>query len=494
MAFLLAGTSTNYLDLLDDLETFANANGWTTKAASEEAVSATVAVGGTDYSPGDPVVLVGGNGVLEAASFNVDTVAAQSADAVSNGGSGYTNGVQTLTLVGGTFSTAATIDVNVAAGIVVSIVGINNPGSYTVVPTGAIATTGGGGTGAELNVTFGIVLTVSLLVSGGFYHYRAAPNPVATTAVGIGNDLTLNVTWQNTATTKSGKRLILEGIGSGSDQIFVGVQADDLGGGNVRWLLRGFTGFQDQVDFLSQPGISPGTTNVPLNNGPTTHWFFVTGRRIIMIARIATTYQNLYMGFINAFATQADFPYPLLIMGCSSSTPLFSNTTAGMSGMLDPLYHTTAGAVQGPGRFRTPGGLWIPLANSAGALTFRSTRREAGVTPSGLPVLTNVGNGKTWDDFIPLNTGSPNFTYRQTPDSTAASGFRFPLIPGMVYENVPNVAIHGEMDNVFWAGTLTEIAGQANPEDVYNVNGDDYILFPQCNRSDHWANFLIKKE
>ena len=200
------------------------------------------------------------------------------------------------------------------------------------------------------------------------------------------------------------------------------------------------------------------------------------------------------VGFINRFGTSVDFPYPLLVCGCSTASAIFSDNIAGFSGMNDPNYHTTAGTPIGPAVLRTPGGLWRAFANAAGAFSFRSERNDAVITPPGRHALST--SGSTWNDFIPITTGAgaPTFIYRQTPDTTASTGFRFPLIPCILMENSPQLAIHGEMDNVYWAGTLTELSGQAAAEDVYNVNGDDYILFPNCNRTDHWANFLIKKE
>ena len=74
----------------------------------------------------------------------------QSAEIVS-GGSGYTNGSQTLTVVGGT-GTAATLDVTVAGGAVTSVDAIAGAGSYSVNPTNPVSTTGGGGTGATFNL------------------------------------------------------------------------------------------------------------------------------------------------------------------------------------------------------------------------------------------------------------------------------------------------------------------------------------------------------
>lgn len=422
MSFELATTSLNYLSLVDDLETFANANGWTTLAASKEAVSATVANGGTGYSVGAQLTIDD-----EFNSSFGESVSEEDAIFVVDSESG------------------------------------------------------------------GAVTAVSLLQPGG-YHYPST-NPVATTKTGgpgAGSNCTLNVTYQNTRNTLHGKRLIMRGDGSGSDEIYVGIAADEVSSGIYHWNLSGFTGFQPNVDITLQPGKSNGSAFVPMNFAALTHWFFVTPRRIIMVARMATSYMNMYLGFINPYGTAADFPYPLLVGGCSTVNAIFSDNLAGFSGMNDPNYHTTGGTPVGPMLLRTPEGTWLPLANAAGAFSFRSQRNDAVITPPGRHGQST--SGKTFDDFIPLTSGAPNFLYKQTPDSTAASGWRFPLIPCLISENNPVARIHGELDNVYWAGTLTETEGQATTEDAYNVNGDDYILFSNCNRTDHWAHFLIKKE
>ena len=71
-----------------------------------------------------------------------------------NAGSGYTNGSETLTLVGGT-GTATVLNVTIAGGVVDSIDSINTAGLYTATPSGTIETTSGGtGTGATVSVTF----------------------------------------------------------------------------------------------------------------------------------------------------------------------------------------------------------------------------------------------------------------------------------------------------------------------------------------------------
>jgi len=79
--------------------------------------------------------------------------AAQSAT-VAAGGTGYTVG-DTLTLVGGTGNVAATFTVLTAPAGVVATVAVNDPGSRSATPSNPATTSGGTGTGCTLNVTYG---------------------------------------------------------------------------------------------------------------------------------------------------------------------------------------------------------------------------------------------------------------------------------------------------------------------------------------------------
>lgn len=73
---------------------------------------------------------------------------------VSNGGSGYSPGTQLLTVTGGTCTVQPQFNVTVVAGAITSPVRANS-GTCTVNPSNPGATTGGGGTGGTLNVTYG---------------------------------------------------------------------------------------------------------------------------------------------------------------------------------------------------------------------------------------------------------------------------------------------------------------------------------------------------
>ena len=73
---------------------------------------------------------------------------------VFNGGTGYAVG-NVLTILNGSFSTAATVTVaSVTTGGVIDTVTVSNAGSYTVAPNNPAITTGGTGTGASIVLKF----------------------------------------------------------------------------------------------------------------------------------------------------------------------------------------------------------------------------------------------------------------------------------------------------------------------------------------------------
>jgi hypothetical protein len=87
---------------------------------------------------------------------------------VAGGGTGYTAG-DILTLVGGT-GTAQQISVSTVSGGVITGVAGFQQGAYTAVPTNPISVTGGTGTGATINVTsYGINSTLTITNAGSGY-------------------------------------------------------------------------------------------------------------------------------------------------------------------------------------------------------------------------------------------------------------------------------------------------------------------------------------
>lgn len=81
------------------------------------------------------------------------TVSASSATQNTNG-SGGTNGAQTVTLSGGTFTTAAQFHVTITGEAISAVGSVATAGSYSAVPTNPVTVTGAGLSGASLNVAF----------------------------------------------------------------------------------------------------------------------------------------------------------------------------------------------------------------------------------------------------------------------------------------------------------------------------------------------------
>ncbi|MCS7317082.1 MAG: hypothetical protein NZZ41_02010, partial [Candidatus Dojkabacteria bacterium] len=142
----------------------------------------TIVNGGSGYQVGDIITVGGGSGI--AAQLLVTSVGTGgaitgtqiwyggnyilpptgnvSAVTIATAGSGYSNGIFTVTVLGGTFTTPATLNVTVVGGSVTAV-SVATGGVYTVPPNNPVQVSGlSGGSGATFNLTF-----TGPLVSGG---------------------------------------------------------------------------------------------------------------------------------------------------------------------------------------------------------------------------------------------------------------------------------------------------------------------------------------
>jgi hypothetical protein len=87
---------------------------------------------------------------------------------VVGGGTGYTAG-DTLTIVGGTFTSASQLTVStVSSGVITAVAYLNN-GVYTVAPTNPVSVTGGTGTGATFTLGFVVQNNFTITNAGSGY-------------------------------------------------------------------------------------------------------------------------------------------------------------------------------------------------------------------------------------------------------------------------------------------------------------------------------------
>lgn len=163
-------------------------------------------------------------------------------------------------------------------------------------------------------------------------------------------------------------------MGPGSDpddEIIVGFKTYRNAGNNVfGWELRGFTQFNDALDWNTQPGVSPSCF-AAFDDTTFDCYFWVNARRIMALARIGTIDVLVHLGFIQTFGTRSQYPYPLLITGAQISTFFnFQSSTYGQSSIPDPC--------QNGAFLRWVDGSWLAFLNYAGTSADRGQARQGG--------------------------------------------------------------------------------------------------------------------
>jgi hypothetical protein len=117
---------------------------------------------------------------------------------VSNGGTGYTVG-DVLTMVGGTFTAAGTCTVATVSSGVITAVTATSTGTYTAAPTNPASVTGGTGTSATFTLIFGVLSTFTITAAGSGY----IEQPTVTFSGGGGSGAAAYATVGSIPTVKS---------------------------------------------------------------------------------------------------------------------------------------------------------------------------------------------------------------------------------------------------------------------------------------------------
>lgn len=142
------------------------------------------------------------------------------------------------------------------------------------------------------------------------------------------------VTLRYTAPTDgSNRELIMVGPGlSGDKQIYVGFRTyHNVANDYYNLSVAGFTGYVSSNAFSSQPGYVE--SGIPGHNQRIDYWLTVNGQRIAFGLKVGTpVYEHGYVGFFFPYASPAQYPYPMAVIGMLASTPAtrFSDTTHSM--------------------------------------------------------------------------------------------------------------------------------------------------------------------
>lgn len=481
-----------------------------------------------------------------------------SIDSIDSAGTGYSVGDE-LTVSGGTATIPAILEVLTVGGSgEVTSVRIRNAGLYTVAPSDPVAVTGGGGSGAEFNLTFdhngwvkrravgtasavqsaavnaggtGYTVGDELTVSGGTAsadavfevtaapggvvsavvllrcgNYSVAPSNPASTTGGSGSGCTLDLTFGNGTDQRE---IVLEGEGSGADEIFAGWRTfSDASSGARNLELFGLTGFGPAETFLNQPGLSPGrheaTTGgcyIVSNDLSNSFWIRVTPRAALFVVKAAVTYSSGHVGLLNPYATEGEWPYPLFICGTTSTRYALPSTTGAttMTGVSNPKAFT--GVTLGPGQIRHADGTWRVVNNwdtggsggserTNGILMYPTGRiQTAAIIPDEDEYFLITGFSDHWLTEIPVTDGTQQMRTLPTEDSGGDIFMRVQCTLFDITGSAPQ-SILGDVDGLFWFPSDGSVAAENRlAEDTTR-----FFVANLANRTDIWNFYCIQED
>lgn len=297
--------------------------------------------------------------------------------------------------------------------------------------------------------------------------------------------------------------------GSPERKFYFGIQSyEDPGSSVYGWDLKGFTGFDDgspvgSVLFADQPDASP-SAYVPLANSSMDYWIWANERRVIMVIKTGTSYQWLYAGFMSPFATESEYPYPMVIMGSShTNTYEFSSNAVDFSTGCYPCgdsNQTTITTATAPIWQRFTDGAWYPIKNgykSGSALNYLYYRNMWPMKPYSQSYYLPQNAAPTdtfalWDQFY-HNTqgGTPPSYLVQTPGSPDPITSLWPLT---IMWNTPSMQISGEMDGIYWIHNNGGITSEDEIWDYGVSPAQRYLVFQNIHRTDPWMFMCVKDE
>lgn len=238
----------------------------------------------------------------------------------------------------------------------------------------------------------------------------------------------------------------LKGPGlSGTDEVFVflntisNTSADYF---NIR--VNGGVSYIATNPVTDQPGIVDTPTGMLCWNSSIKYWFIANGRHFKIIAKVSTSYENLYAGFLLPYGLPSEVPYPMTIGASSSELNIrFSESSLAHSSFWRPSSNTSSPR-NATLKYRDNAGQWTGFSNVNG---------------------NSFSPGRVY----PTNNTNP-VNMRNDPTGSYA------LIPATLY--IPLTDVVGELDGVFY------IPGFSNAsENIVTIASQDYLVVQAANRA-----------
>lgn len=231
-------------------------------------------------------------------------------------------------------------------------------------------------------------------------------------------------------------------------------------------------GFGGQAGSVSNP-ISGGSVNARallFDSGTINYWLYVNSRRIVLVTRSgAQDYTSAYVGFLSAFGTPDQYPFPLFMSATSLDFGSFTHGSSNnrLSMCADPGQHA--------GMVKLWDGLDITVGNRPDSAATNFYISTSSLTNLGWvwPYFTGATNSNSYPEALMSSNSNDHFLGKMV----ATQQGHLPLFPAMVQNN-PYGNI-GVMDGVFC------IPGAGlTPLQVITLSGVNYRVFPNRTRRD----------
>ena len=323
------------------------------------------------------------------------------------------------------------------------------------------------------------------------------------------------------ANNQAHDQMIFRGMGGTSPEkaIYFAIQTYGLSTtGYYNWHLRGLTGFAqnspitDYVPLRDQPGRSPPAFLL-LQNTTMTYWFVANERRIMGCVKTGTSYQPFYIGFLNPYATDAEYPYPMAVCGTAhtEATLFSSNNITTASPLTSGGGSSTQGlAVQGDlypvneasGWVRFTDGNWYAIkhyAQAGGNETALSGQSGAGlchVYPQAQGWTSGPSYSARGNGAMVFQTKFRDVTPGDTPQMQMLPAFGSPELitmwPLTAYLPSPVGQLLGDFDGCYWVSG----SGGVSSEDTITDFGESpevtNIIFQNVHRTDLWTFLAMR--
>lgn len=276
-----------------------------------------------------------------------------------------------------------------------------------------------------------------------------------------------------------------QGPGYDADRrVFVSMRGHALlsyGGANIEAITH--IAFDPNIlSFFGQVGSMSGSKSLFMGTGEKAYWIYANSHRVVAVVRTGSgDYTSLYAGFMGSFTQPEYYPFPLAVVGTTDNWEHTATIAANnrYSSIVDP----------GTGMlsYRRWDGTFVEHGNrqssSTDGIQSSSTGERCWVWPTSHGCAQTNGSWQSNGGAGGNNLGNQ----RLVDFIVATEQAELPLIPAIVtdaqYGNI------GVLSDVF----VVPSGGILVPNQVINIGGDDYRVFPNRERRNGGDFFAIRE-